>query len=281
MQIQNIKSQFDNVMVPLEINEGVMKNVIHCIEDPITCPNKDNIPQWKFCTVKNNIRCNDSMDKTNILILDFDDKGYSYEEFEDRFRRYKYFLHTSYSYDGFNSKFRVLLFLDKEYDIERMFCRNTEALYSPYSLLLTYFNHVDKASFVKSQFFKVPAIKDKTSPYYYNIHDGELFDMNNIPQYMFAYLNCLEHREHDRRDRETKARVFRTQSGDLTKALDFVKRKMEETPAGERHNAVFGLGAWYKHCGGDYLTYSRIKPTWADKKFDKQMQRLEREWNKL
>jgi hypothetical protein len=221
------------------------------------------------------------MDKTNILILDFDDKGYSYEEFEDRFRRYKYFLHTSYSYDGFNSKFRVLLFLDKEYDIERMFCRNTEALYSPYSLLLTYFNHVDKASFVKSQFFKVPAIKDKTSPYYYNIHDGELFDMNNIPQYMFAYLNCLEHREHDRRDRETKARVFRTQSGDLTKALDFVKRKMEETPAGERHNAVFGLGAWYKHCGGDYLTYSRIKPTWADKKFDKQMQRLEREWNKL
>ena len=48
---------------------------------------------------KGNIRCNDNMDKTNILILDYDDAGYSYQEFEDRFRGYKYFLHTSYSYN--------------------------------------------------------------------------------------------------------------------------------------------------------------------------------------
>ena len=122
MQVQNIKSQFDNKMVPLELNEGVMNNIIKCIKDPITCPNKDNIPQWKFCTVKGNIRCNDNMDKTNILILDYDDVGYSYQEFEDRFRGYKYFLHTSYSYNGTNSKFRVLLFLDKEYEIDRLFC---------------------------------------------------------------------------------------------------------------------------------------------------------------
>lgn len=282
MQVQNIKSQFDNKMVPLELTEGVMNNIIKCIKDPITCPNKDNIPQWKFCTVKGNIRCNDNMDKTNILILDYDDAGYSYQEFEDRFRGYKYYLHTSYSYNGTNSKFRVLLFLDKEYEIDKLFCKTSEAIFSPYTLLLNYFNHVDKASFVKSQFFKVPAVKDKTSPYYYNIHDGELFSMDNITSFTFAYENCIQTLENEKRDREYKSQVFKTQyTGDLTKALEYVKRKMEAALPGERHNSVFGLGAFFQHCGGDYDTFSRIRPSWADKKFDSQMKRLEKEWFKL
>jgi hypothetical protein len=148
--------------------------------------------------------------------------------------------------------------------------------------LLQYFNHVDKASFVKSQFFKVPAVKDKTSPYYYNIHDGELFSLNNIDTFMFAYTECKQFLENEKRDREVKSQVFKTQyTGDLTKAYEFVKRKMEEALPGERHNAVFGLGAFYQHCGGDYDTFSRIRPTWADKKFDNQMKRLEKEWFKL
>lgn len=282
MQIQYIKSQFDNKMVPVEITDTVMSNVVNCIKDPITCPNKDNIPQWKFCTVKGDVRCNDNMDKTNILILDYDDANYSYQEFEDRFRGYKYYLHTSYSYDGVNSKFRVLLFLDKEYEIDRLFCRNTQTIESPYTLILNYFNHVDKASFVKSQFFKVPAIKEKNSPYYYNIHEGELFDMDNITSFSYAYDVCKRILENEQRSREYKAQVFKTQNtNDLTKALEFAKRKMEEALPGERHNSVFGLGAWYKHCGGDYNTFSRLKPTWADKKFETQMRRLEKEWHKL
>ena len=283
MQVQNIKNQYDNKMVPLDLNEGVMNNIVKCIEEPITCPTKDNIPQWKFCTVKGNIRCNDNMDKTNILILDYDDAGYSYQEFEDRFRGYKYYLHTSYSYNGTNSKFRVLLFPDKEYDIDRMFCKTSLRIKSPLDLLLEYFNHVDPASFVKSQFFKVPAKKTKDSPYYYNIHDGELFSLEeDIVSYKFAYASCYGQLEDEKRERETKAKVLKTQfNGDLTKAIEFVKRKMEEAPAGERHNCIFGLGAWFSKVGGDYYTFSRIKPSWADKKFEKQIKRLEKEWYKI
>lgn len=283
MQVQNIKNQYDNKMVPLDLNEGVMNNIVKCIEEPITCSTKDNIPQWKFCTVKGNIRCNDNMDKTNILILDYDDAGYSYQEFEDRFRGYKYYLHTSYSYNGTNSKFRVLLFLDKEYDIDRMFCKTSLRIKSPLDLLLEYFNHVDPASFVKSQFFKVPAKKTKDSPYYYNIHDGELFSLEeDIVSYKFAYASCYGQLEDEKRERETKSQVLKTQfNGDLTKAIEFVKRKMEEAPAGERHNCIFGLGAWFSKVGGDYYTFSRIKPSWADKKFEKQIKRLEKEWYKI
>lgn len=283
MQVQNIKNQYDNKMVPLDLNEGVMNNIVNCIKEPITCPTKDNIPQWKFCTVKGNIRCNDNMDKTNILILDYDDAGYSYQEFEDRFRGYKYYLHTSYSYNGTNSKFRVLLFLDKEYEIDRMFCKTSIRISSPLDLLLDYFNHVDPASFVKSQFFKVPAKKTKDSPYYYNIHEGELFSLEeDIVSYKYAYASCYEQLEEERRNRETKAKVLKTQfNGDLTKAIEFVKKKMEEAPAGERHNCIFGLGAWFSKVGGDYYTFSTIKPSWADKKFEKQIKRLEKEWYKI
>ena len=281
MQVQNIKSQFDNNMVSLDLTDDIMKNIEKCIKDPITCPNKDNIPQWKFCTIKGKLRCNDNMDKTNILILDYDDAGYSYQEFENRFRGYKFYLHTSYSYNGTNSKFRVLLFLDKEYEINQLFCKTKEILYSPYTLLFNYFDHVDKASFVKAQFFKVPAVKDKNSPYYYKINEGELFSLDdNIDGFAFAYFNCLKREEELRRDSITKAKVFNTQQ-DFTKAIEFVTRKMEEALPGERHNCVFGLAGWFSKLGGDYNTYSRIRPSWADSKFDKQMKRLEKEWNKI
>ena len=283
MQIQYIKNQYDNKMQALELDENRINVVAKCIAEPIVCPTKDTIPQWKFCTVNGNIRCNDNMGNTNILILDYDDSTYSYQEFEDRFREFKYFLHTSYSYNGSNSKFRVLLFLDKEYEIERIFCKTNKLIKSPLDLLLKYFNHVDPASFVKSQFFKVPAKKDKNSPYYYNIHEGKLFSLEeNIVTFKLAYISCLEQLDSERRDRAAKAHVLKTQlNGDLTKAIDFVKRKMEEAPAGQRHNIVFGLGAWFQHCGGDYSTFSTIRPSWADKKFDNQMKRLEKEWFKL
>ena len=94
--------------------------------------------------------------------------------------------------------------------------------------------------------------------------------------------NCIQTLKNEKRDREYKSQVFKTQyTGDLTKALEYVKRKMEAALPGERHNAVFGLGAFFQHCGGDYDTFSRIRPSWADKKFDSQMKRLEKEWFKL
>lgn len=42
-----------------------------------------------------------------------------------------------------------------------------------------------------------------------------------------------------------------------------------------------GLAAWYSKCGGDYATFSQIRPTWADKKYNNQIKRLEKEWDKI
>lgn len=293
MQIQFIKNQFDSEMRPMDLNESTYKKIIDIVKKPIVIQNKAQIPQWKFCTVSCNKRCNDSMDKTNVLILDFDDSTYTYQEFEHQFQEYQYILHTSYSYDGKNSKFRVLLFLDKEYEIKRLFCKINDTNYdnrskeinlrSPYHLLLAYFQHVDPASFVKSQFFKVPAIATNNSPYYYNIHKGELFCPGKvIVGYGIAYDKCISIEKEIQRNNYHKAMVLKTQfKGDLTKAVDYVKRKMEEAPIGMRHNCIFGLAAFFSKIGGDYYTFSQIKPSWADKKYETQIKRLQKEWTKI
>ena len=56
---------------------------------------------------------------------------------------------------------------------------------------------------------------------------------------------------------------------------------MEEAPTGMRHNCIFGLAAFFHRIGGDYKSFSTIRPSWADKGFEKQMKRLENEWDKL
>ena len=271
-------------MIPLELNEKTWGNIIDIVKKPLLCTDKNLIPQWKFCTSKGDKRCNDNIGSTNILLLDYDDSTYTIKEFEDRFSRYRYILHTSYSYDGKNSKFRVILFLDKEYEIARMFCKlNDNQERSPYHILLKYFDHVDPASFVKAQFFKIPCKSSENAPYYYNIHDGKPFNMSNaIMDFNNSYNTCIEFQNELEYKRRKMMLERRQKNGnDLTKAIEFVKKKMEEAPVGQRHNIVFGLGAWFSKCGGDYYTYSQIKPTWADSKFDKQMRRLEKEWDKI
>ena len=282
MQIQLINNQFDSDMESLEWNASTYNKIKESVEQPITVLDKTKIPQWKFCTVKGKKRCTDNMDSTNVLILDFDDAGYTYQEFEHQFQEYQYILHTSYSYNGQNSKFRVLLFLDKEYEINKMFFKSETLIFSPYNYLLNHFQHVDPASFVKAQFFKVPAVAGENAPYYYSIHSGKLFNLFDIPGYQIAYIGCEDHEKEQKKQRMAKYAVMKTQfNGDMTNAINYVKRKMEEAPSGLRHNAIFGLAAWLSKVGGDYQTFSRIRPSWADKTFDKQIKRLEKEWDKI
>lgn len=284
MQVQLINNQFDSDMKCKELDKTVQKKILECVTKPIVINDKANIPQWKFCTVKGSKRCTDNMGSTNILILDYDDSNYTYKEFEHQFQEYQYILHTSYSYNGTNSKFRVLLFLDKEYEIDRMFCKLNEHNHlSPYHLLLTYFQHVDPASFVKAQFFKVPAVATENAPYYKNIHSGKLFNLfENIVGYEMGYSRCKDIEKQQHKESVARAAVMRTQfNGDMTRAIEYVKRKMEEAPPGMRHNCIFGLAAWFSKVGGDYFTFSQIKPSWADKKYDNQIKRLQKEWDKI
>lgn len=282
MYLNTINNQFDAVMRGMPVNEGVFANIIKVIKEPLIVEDKSRIPQWKFCTVKGEKRCTENIGTTDVLILDFDDEGYTYQEFEKRFSEYKYILHTSYSYNGQNSKFRVLLFLDREYEIEKLFFKCFDKSFSPYHYLLNFFPHIDPASFVKAQFFKMPALKSKTAPYYYNIHNGKLFSPNIIEGFSLAYLTCVTKQAEHQRKIDIENAKARKNAGDLTKANDYVKRKLEQLPAGMRHNGVFGIACWYKSIGGTYQEFITIpKPSWADRSYDKQINRLRNEWYKL
>lgn len=279
--IQTIKNQYDNVMKPLEWNDRIIRIFTKTIKNPIIVEQKDMIPQWKICTVKDVKRKTENMGSTDVLILDFDDKDYSIKEFENTYREYQYILHTSHSYDGVNQKFRVFLFLTEEYDINRLFFKGYHKQFSPYYFLIKQFEHVDPASFVKAQFFKVPAVKSKNAPYYYNFHKGKLFNLDNVLGFEFrmAYDNCVEKQEEYMRKLEKQAEKWRKKNGgDLSKAKEYIEKKIEACTEGGRHNTIFGLACWWKKIGGSFTEFESIMPSWSDKNYKKQMQHLASEW---
>lgn len=282
--IATIKNQFDNKMKVLKWNNTVAKNVVNLIKEPQIVASKAEIPQWKFCSVKGEKRCTENMGSTDILMLDYDSPEYSIQEFENRFREYRYILHTSYSYDGINQKFRVLLFLDKEYEINKLFFKGSQKQYSPYFYLLEFFDHIDPSFAVRAQFFKIPAVKSKGSPYYYKINNGKKFNpFEEIEFFEQAYNECEWRQQNYLRDLEAsymKSRK-RNKTGDLTKAKEYVEKTIESAPEGTRHNQIFALACWWKHIGGTYSDFKQIMPTWADSSYNHQLDRLEREWMNL
>lgn len=283
--LQTIKNQYDNNLLGMEWNDNIARKFLNCIKNPIIVEKKDMIPQWKFCTALGKKRCTESMGMTDVLILDFDDATYSMQEFMNNFREYFYILHTSHSYDGMNQKFRVFLFLDQEYDIQRLFFKASDKTFSPYHYLINYFEHVDPASFVKAQFFKIPAIKEKNAPYFYHLNNGKLFNMINVLGFEFkmAYDYCIEKQEAHLRKLQKTYEKWRKKYGgvDLTKAKEFIEQKIESTNEGGRHNTIFGLACWFKKIGGSYEEFSQIIPSWADRDFHKQLRHIELEWTKL
>lgn len=280
--IQTIKSQYDNQMKQIDVNPSVLQNLKEVIEHPKVVDDKNNIPQWKFCSVTGTKRCTENMGFTDILMLDYDDGGITIEEWERQFREYKYILHTSYSYDGIKQKFRVLLFLDKPYIIEKMFYKCSERIYSPWHILMNRFENIDPASFVKAQFFKVPALKEANAPYYCSIHDGKLFNLFSIQGYRIAYDECERKQQAYLKKLEQEYEKYRKKNGgDLTKAKEYIDKKLDSTPEGRRHNAIFGLACWWKHLGGTYSEFTSIIPGWADAQYHRQIVRLGTEWASL
>lgn len=281
--IQTIKNQFDNKMRGIAWNKTVANNFIQSIQNPVIVESKANIPQWKFCSVKGEKRCTENMGSTDILILDYDSTEYNMETFMNRFREYRYILHTSYSYDGTNQKFRVLLFLDKEYEINRFFFKGSQKQYSPYFYLIDYFDHVDPASFVRAQFFKVPAISRAGAPYVYHINNGKLFNpFQEIDFFETAYEECEMRQAIYLRDLEQDYMKSRARNdGDLTKAKLYVEKAIESAAEGTRHNVIFSLACWFKHIGGSLTDFEKIMPSWSDKEYTKQINHIRREWATL
>ena len=283
--LQFIDNQYDNKLKCLSWNAETIKKFIYFIKNPKIIFEKDKIPQWKFCNVSNPVRKTENMLSTDVLILDFDDNNYSINNFEINFREFHYILHTSYSYDTIKQKFRVFLFLNQIYDIQRLFFKTSVKAFSPYHYFIKYFPTADKASFIKCQFFKMPAIKEKGAPYYYKFNKGKLFDPFKELGFEFklAYDMCFEkqaeHLEKVRKQAEAYRRIHGTVN--LDRAKKYIDEKLENAPDGSRHNTVFGLAAWFKKIGGTYAEFSQMMTSWADSAYNKQMNRLEIEWDKL
>lgn len=284
-QLNIINNQYDNIIKPLEWSDKIAKKFIHAIKFPMVVEKKDMIPQWKFCTLKDNLRRTENIGNTDILILDFDSSSYTIKEFEDSFREFMFILHTSHSYDGVNQKFRVFLFLDKEYDIQLLFYKCYNEAFSPYHFMIKYFPMADKASFTKCQFFKCPAIKEKGAAYYYKINNGKLFNPFKELGYEFkmAYELCQEKQDEYLAKRKKESEMKRRMNGnnDLGNAIKYIADKIENAREGERHNAIFSAAAWFKKIGGTYAEFSEIEPTWADRAYRKQMNRLANEWDRI
>lgn len=284
-QLNIINNQYDNIMKPLIWSKSVAKNFINSIKNPLIIEKKDLIPQWKFCTIKGTKRQTENIDSTDVLILDFDNPIYTIKEFENTFRNFMFILHTSHSYDGTNQKFRVFLFLDKEYDIQLLFFKCHNEAFSPYHFMLKYFPMADKASFTKCQFFKVAAIKEKNAPYYYKINNGELFNPFKELGFEFkmAYELCEEKQAEYLLKKKKEGEMIRKMKGDmnLDNAKKYVANKIENAASGERHNTIFSCAAWFKKIGGTYDEFTDMEPSWADRAYYKQIRRLASEWDRL
>lgn len=272
-------------MKPLSWSENVAKNFINSIKNPLIIEKKELIPQWKFCTINGTKRQTENIGSTDILILDFDSPTYTIKEFENTFRNFMYVLHTSHSYDGTNQKFRVFLFMDQEYDIQRLFFKGHNEAFSPYHFMLKYFPTADKASFTKCQFFKVAAIKEKGAPYYYKINNGEPFNPFKELGYEFklAYELCQEKQTEYLLAKKKQNEMFRKLKGDmnLDNAKKYVAEKIENCESGSRHMTVFALSAWFKHIGGTFEEFSELLPSWADRGYYKQLKHIQSEWDRL
>jgi len=281
--IVTIKNQYDNKMKALPWNKTTANNFINTIKNPIIVESKDKIPQWKICTIKGEKRCTENMGVTDILMLDYDSDSYSIDQFKNRFREYRYILHTSYSYDGTNQKFRVFLFMDKEYEINKLFFKGSQKQFSPYFYLIDYFDHIDPSFAVRAQFFKVPAISRAGAPYVYHINNGKLFNpFQEIDFFETAYEECEMRQAMYLRDLERDYMASRKRNdGDLTKAKLYVEKTIEAAAEGTRHNVIFSLACWFKHIGGSLTDFEKIMPSWSDKDYNKQMNHIRREWASL
>lgn len=282
--IATIKNQYDNKMKVIQWNKTVANNFINVIKNPIIVESKDKIPQWKICSVKGEKRCTENMDSTDVLILDYDSNMYSIETFMNRFREYRYILHTSYSYNGLNQKFRVFLFMNKEYEINKLFFKGSVKQYSPYFYLIDYFEHIDPSFAVRAQFFKVPAISRAGAPYVYHINNGKLFNpFQEIDFFETAYEECEMRQINYLRDLESEWEKSRKNydTGDLSKAKAYVEKQIEAAEPGTRHNLIFSLSCWWKHIGGSFAEFEQILPSWSDKEYNNQINHLRKEWCKL
>lgn len=284
-ELYYIKNQYDNEMHPMEWNDATKRQFMHVIEHPLIVEKKDMIPQWKFCTVKGTKRQTENIGSTDILILDFDSPNYSITEFENSFRNFRYILHTSHSYDGTNQKFRVFLFLDKEYDIQLLFFKCHNEAFSPYHFMLKYFPMADKTSFTRAQFFKMPAVKEKGAPYYYKVNNGKKFNLFTELGFEFkmAYELCEEKQAEYLLKKKKESEMIRKMKGDmnLDNAKKYIAEKIENCESGSRHMTVFALSAWFKHIGGTFEEFSELLPSWADRGYYKQLNHIQSEWDRL
>lgn len=126
---------------------------------------KEEAPLFNFTKFNGTSRdkINNPPISTNFVILDFDN-GYTYDEFERRYREYQYFLYSSKSSTKDHNKFRVIMPLRYDY---------TELSYK--YLLAKFFKNYDPTCVQLTRFYYMP---NKGADYHSRWNIGKCIDFN-------------------------------------------------------------------------------------------------------
>lgn len=120
------------------------------------------------------------LNTTKYLVLDYD-KDINLQNILEKFRKYRFWFHTSYNHTTETPKFRVILELDKEISNDEFkLIRDPEF----YPLFSHYFGNVDLSCFSTKRFFAIPALKPGFENLYeWKIQEGELFKYDELRYY--------------------------------------------------------------------------------------------------
>lgn len=149
---------------------------------------KQDCSAWSFLSTidcKTYLQKEHKVSAVNALIIDYDSPEMSIEKAKDIFKKYKFYLYTTWSHLTKNNihKFRVILPLD------------IPCLYEEYvkyrPAFKKHFSYADKTTFDRSRKMFMPYCSDN---YEYFINEGELYSLNAIKE-TYKYMNGFKQLE--------------------------------------------------------------------------------------
>lgn len=237
MICQIIKNRFDNILQQYDLA------VSEAIKTPVNVK-KEDCPLWKFVTIKENKRSSENYDKILALELDFDGTV-SIKEFEEKYKKFEFFLYTTSSHSSVNNKFRVIVPLA----FPVVFSIYQDRIMK--ECLVRFFEGIDKSCF--ANFHNVPN-KPQTEgeQYYYKINLGEKFSFELLRK-EYKRIQRKEQHKQMMKPEQPKNMTEHQRNCYKNAALVNLKKELSEIPAyknGSRYNSLCSVTG--KMCSAKY-----------------------------
>ena len=201
-------------------------HILNQIKNPIKYEHKDELPLLFGYTCKNNIALKENLISVEYLILDYE-KSKTIDWFKEWFRQYQFYLYTSFSHKikDDSDRFRVIVPLDKSYDIKFYEEFSKKIKSKKQSILSMYFDGVDSTCFN----FIGQKVPGDNGHYYYHINEGEKFSFGEIPELLKSKFR-REFAIDELNSQSKKTKVYKKTSG-FTKeqAEEYFENKLDKT----------------------------------------------------